>query len=395
MSSQDKTFLSRVFKEIVFAHNNHKRYVISQGGSSSTKTFSALQFLVRMADVANIKIDVVGQSVPHLRDGVLTDMPFVCQSLGLDFHNNFNKSEKIYKGSMGKINFISIDKLGKAHGGRRDILFLNEANYIAYPIVEQLLIRTRDFIIIDYNPTCEFWAQTKLMAEEKEDVHFIQSTYKDNERLEPAIIKAIENKIGNKNFWRVYGLGELGYAEGLVFTDWKVEDFDKESFAVYRHGVDWGFSSDPFTYNRYAIDSKRKKIYVCDEIHGLGWLNSKTAPMVSAMAGKDIVWCDCAEPKSIAEFKKLGINARGAKKGQGSIESGLKWLQEYEIIVHPTCIYTAKELGAYRYKEDKKGGFLPQVEDANNHHIDDMRYAFESDMGRVKTKILVSERFIY
>ena len=178
------------------------------------------------------------------------------------------------------------------------------------------------------------------------------------------------------------------------FNNWETKDFDKESFAEYRHGVDWGFSQDPFTYNRLAISSSRKEIYICDELHGAGWLNSKTAPMVHQMADRDVVWCDSAEPKSVAEFKSLGVNAKSVKKGQGSIESGIKHIQEYKVIIHPSCVETIKEFQTYRWKEDKLGEFLPKPEDANNHHIDGIRYALENDMKYNKTRILLEERFL-
>jgi phage terminase large subunit len=383
-------FLSRVFHEITQAYNEEKRYVISQGGTSSTKTFSTLQFLTEMSRKYDLKIDIVGQSVPHLKDGVLTDMNNVCKDFGINFDLNYNKSDKVFKSGVGSMNFLSIDKLGKAHGGRRDILFINEANYIPWKIAEQLMIRTRDFVIIDYNPTSEFWAQTEILKNEESKTHFIQSTYRDNAMLEQAIIDSIEAKRHNKNFWRVYGEGELGFAEGLVFENWEVKDFDKEAFAEYRHGVDWGFSQDPFAYVRLAIDKKKKEIWICDEIYKVGLLNSASAPLVKPYSKYDIVYCDSAEPKSVAEYRTLGINAKSADKGQGSIETGIKFLQDYKIYIHPTCRNITQEFQTYRWVEDKKTGmFLPKPEDANNHAIDAIRYAVCKDSAhKKKTRII-------
>ena len=376
-------YLSRVFHENQKALVNGKRYIINQGGTSSTKTFSQLQLLVNIARKKHWKVDVIGQSVPQLKDGVLTDMIHVCEGFGIIFDEHYNKSDKIFHTGIGHINFMSVDKIGKAHGGRRDILFINEANHIPWAIVEQMMIRTRIAVFIDFNPTSEFWVHSQLLKLYPEDCIIIKSTYLDNARLEPAIVKAIESRKGNNNFWRVYGLGEMGRAEGLIFDGFETGAiFDKEQFSQYRHGLDWGFSMDPFAYNRIAIDNKNMKIYICDEVHGKNLQNTETAPMVSAIAKNEPVFCDSSEPKSVAEFRSLGVNAYGAKKGQGSVESGIKFLQRYKIIIHQDCPHTADEFCNYSWKMNRATGDPLNIpDDSFNHHIDGIRYSTENDQG--------------
>jgi phage terminase large subunit len=370
-----------VFDRNYSEYKKGTRYIINQGGTSSTKTFSTLQLLVAICLKYNKQIDIVGLSVPHLKTGVLTDMPFVCEQFGIDFSMNYKESDRCFTAGAGKINFLAFDKLGKAHGGRRDILYMNEANHLNWNIVEQLMVRTRESVFIDYNPTNEFWVHTKLMKDEPEKACLIRSTYKDNPFLEQTIIDMIEAKKGDNNFWRVYGLGELGIAEGLVFDNFEVADFDKNRFSRYYNGIDWGFSNDPFAFVRCAVENDI--LYICDEIYQKKLLNKDSAPMVKALIGNEYVYCDSAEPKSIAEFRSLGINALECKKGAGSVESGIKHIQSYKkVVIHTDCVNTASEFRNYEWKRDKNGDYLPMPVDAFNHAIDGIRYALNDLIGQ-------------
>lgn len=160
---------SPVFDKNVEAWADDKiRYIINQGGTSSTKTFSILQLLTTAAIKHPFQIDIAGLNVPHLKSGVLNDMPAVCQQMGFNFYDYYHASDRVFKRGEGRINFIAIDKIGKAHGGRRDVLFLNEANHLPFPIAEQLMIRTRRKVLIDFNPTGAFWVHKKTLVEEPE-----------------------------------------------------------------------------------------------------------------------------------------------------------------------------------------------------------------------------------
>lgn len=383
--------LTKVFDKNVDAYKSGKRYIINQGGTSSSKTFSILQLLVSLCIKYDYKIDVVGLSVPHLKSGVLNDMPSVCEQFGINFYDNFKESDKIFSFGKGRINFLAFDKLGKAHGGRRDILYLNEANHLNYNIVEQLVIRTKQVIFIDYNPTNAFWVHTKLLKDEPLDSVLIKSTYKDNKYLGQAIINSIESRRGdgNNNFWRVYGMGELGIAEGLIFNNFEQLDFDVNRFAQYRNGIDWGFSNDPFAFVRCAIENDF--LYICREIYQKSLLNKDSAPKVKDIVNEEIVFCDSAEPKSVADFRQYGINALSAKKGAGSIESGIKFLQSFKkIYIHPNCPNIYDEFCNYQWKVDKNGDAMPQPVDAFNHGIDAIRYALERDVAHTGVKAISS-----
>lgn len=368
---------SNVFRKNKNALVDKKRFIINQGGSSSTKTFSILQILVILIQNHKVQIDVVGLNVPHLKSGVLKDMPAVCEGLGVDFYSNFAVADRILT-LKGQMNFLAFDKLGKAHGGRRDYLFLNEANHQSLNIVEQLMLRTRKVIFIDYNPTNKFWVHSNILEEQKDKSILIKSTYKDNPCLEQEIIDFIESKRGDNNFWRVYGEGEIGLAEGLVFNNFEQKLFDKEQFSVYRHGLDWGFSKDPLAYIRLAIN--RDELYICDEIYQTGLTNRQSSDIIKPKIKEDWLWCDSAEPKSIAEYQQYGINARPVKKGQGSVITGIKFLQSFKkIYIHTDCHKTYDEFCCYDWIKDKNGEQTTEPTQINNHAIDAIRYALERD----------------
>jgi len=378
---------TKVFEKNVEAYKQGYSVIVNQGGSRSSKTFSILQVLVILAMHHKKQIDIAGISVPHLKMGVLNDMPKVMEGMGLDFHDMFMATDKtISFKSGGVINFIALDKLGSAHGGARDILYVNEANHHKYPIVEQLMMRTSEMTFIDFNPTSRFWAHD-IVENKPDEAILIKSTYKDNEHLSQNIVNFIESKQGDNNFWRVYGLGEIGIAEGLIFTNWEVRDFDKTRFSQYRNGLDWGFSQDPFAYVRMAIE--QDTLYICDEIYSTGLLNKDSAPMVSAKAGREPVYCDSAEPKSIAEYKSYGVNAMSVKKGAGSIESGIKKIQSFsKVVIHGDCVNIKSEFQNYEWKKDKNGKAMAVPIDDFNHAIDAIRYGLENDMRYTNTKLI-------
>jgi len=313
--------------------------------------------------------------------GLKQNQPALFENVKFYFDNEkVAKTNKTLEMPRGTINFISVDTIGKAHGGRRDILYLNEANHLNYKIAEQLIIRTREKVFVDFNPTSRFWVHDEILNKEQKRSILIKSTYKDNPFLEKEIIRALEARKNDENFWRVYGLGETGILEGRVFTNLEISDFDKNKFDRYYNGIDWGFSTDPFAFIRAAIENDN--LYITDEIYSTNLLNKNSIPLVKGVVKNEIVTCDSSEPKSIYEFQASGINAYGAKKGKGSIEVGIKFLQSFSnIFIHKTCINAQREFFNYCFKTDLNGEIIPVPEDKNNHLIDALRYALEDVSG--------------
>ena len=197
----------------------------------------------------------------------------------------------------------------------------------------------------------------------------------------PDDIRNLENE-SDPYYYEVYTLGNWGVLGAVIFKNWRVEDFSdiETTFPSFRHGVDWGFGSDPFAYGKIHFDKTRRRLYICHEVCAVGLLNREAADTIRPYVGHDLVVCDSAEPKSIEEFRQFGINAVGAEKGKGSVEFGIKFLQGLEIIIHPRCQQAKNEFTKYKYKEDKNGNVLPIPVDKDNHIIDLVRYSLEDSM---------------
>ena len=379
---------TKTFEYNIDAYLSKKyRYIINQGGSSSSKTFSVLQLLTLIAQRKKITIDIASESVPHLKRGVLRDLPMVFEQMGLNLDAMLNKTDNYITFSNGsKINLIALDNPGKARGSRRDILFINEANLIPYETAEQLLIRTHETIFIDYNPTNAFWVHNEIIPKNVDKTLLIKTTYKDNQYLPQSEIDELESRRGdgNNNFWRVYGLGELGIAEGLVFenvTTRTITDEELERFDTVYQGIDWGYIH-PFVFIKCCYDDELKKLYVFDEIYQsrLSLQNSMELVREKQVYG-DII-ADSANPQSIGEFWDNGFSIYPANKGAGSRDFGYRWLQSLnEIVIDPVrCPNTSKEFLTMEYLKDKDGNYINDYPKVQDDAIDAIRYALERAM---------------
>jgi phage terminase large subunit len=354
-----------------------KRIRIVQGGTSSSKTFTILPFLIQYAiQTPNSEISVVSESIPHLKRGALKDFLKIMDWTNNFNHNNFNKSNLTYKFSNGSyIEFFSADQPDKLRGARRDILFINECNNVTFESYQQLSIRTKKFIYLDYNPTNEFWVHTELMNDENSD--FIILTYKDNEALDNSIVKEIERakekaKTSSywENWWKVYGLGQIGTLEGVIFNNWQTIDKIPQEARLLGYGVDFGYTNDPTAIVEiYKWNEQRIVNEIC-YLKGLS--NSQIAKYITS---KESAWCDSAEPKSIAELTSYGVRARGVTKGSDSIKFGIQVMQDQNYLVTSSSINLISELRKYAWDKDKRSGeTLNKPIDNFNHAIDALRY---------------------
>lgn len=380
--------LTKTFHKNADAYCTQKyRYIINQGGSSSSKTFSILQLLTQIATTHRLTIDIVGESVPHLKRGVLRDLPTVFEQFGLNLDLMLNRSDNFITFSNGtKINLIALDNAGKARGSRRDILFINEANLIPYATVEQLLIRTRQTIFIDYNPTQAFWVHNDIIPKNPERSILIKSTYKDNQCLTQTEIDELESRRGdgNNNFWRVYGLGELGIAEGLVFenvTPRTITDAELAQFDEIYQGIDWGYIH-PFVYAKCCYDDELKKLYVFDEVYQSRLSLQESMDLVREKQVYGDIIADSANPQSIGEFWDNGFSIFPANKGAGSRDFGYRWLQSLnEIVIDPVrCPNILQEFLTMEYLKDKDGNYINDYPKIHDDGVDALRYALERAM---------------
>lgn len=349
-----------------------KRIRVIPGGTSAGKTFGILPILIDTAiRNSRFEISVVSESIPHLRRGALKDFEKIMRATGRWVEDRFNRTLLKYNFSNGSyIEFFSADQSDKLRGARRNILYINECNNVTFDAYLQLSIRTSHQIWLDFNPSNQFWAHEELQHDE--DAEWLTLTYKDNEALSESIVKEIE-KARDKavtssywaNWWKVYGLGELGTLEGVIFNNWKIIDNVPPEARYKSTGVDFGFTNDPTT----AIDKYEwNGLPIYDEVlYQKGMLNSDIARVLKE-GNKRFVIADSAEPKSIKELQNYGLTIKGAEKGKDSINFGIQTIQSYEVFyVTARSVNLIAELRKYAWDKDKTGKTLNVPIDMYNH----------------------------
>ena len=357
-------------------HKLKKRTKIVQGGTSASKTFSILWVLSNKAmHIPNLEISVVAESIPHIRRGALRDFEKIMRWGGRYNPNSFNRSLLKYEFLNGSfIEFFSADDSSKLRGARRDILYINECNNISFQAYNELAIRTKKEVYLDFNPANEFWVHTELKDES--DADFIILTYKDNEALDESIIQQIEkNREKAKtssywaNWWKVYGEGQVGSLEGVIFSNWKTIDKLPNEARLIGIGLDFGYTNDPtaiievYNYNGKRILNELK--------YQTGMLNSDIAKV---LPNNVPIYADSAEPKSIDEIRRYGKTIKGVTKGKDSINYGIDTMQQQDYLVTKDSTNLIKELRSYIWDTDKQGVKLNKPIDHFNHAIDALRY---------------------
>lgn len=385
-----------------------KRIKVVQGGTSAGKTYAIIPILIDRACKDNLlKITVVAETLPAVKEGAMDIFKTIMMSTNRWVDSNWNASSLTYTfgGTRSRIQFKSFDTDGKAKAsGKRDILFLNEANYLHFNIADALMIRSKE-TYIDFNPDNEFWVHKEIVPQP--NAEFLLLTYEDNEGLsketfEDLIIKKtkafyninlpndelfFEGNIKNSywaNWWRVYGIGEIGSLDGTIFSSWQIIPELPNEAKYIRSGLDFGYTNDPTTLiDKYELDS----IPIYDEII---YEKELTNSMIASKAKdfKRLIIADSAEPKSIRELKTLGLRVDGAVKGNDSIVFGIQHIQQYaKFYVTARSLNLISELRKYKWKVDKSGNSMNVPIDDYNHAIDAIRYLETYGVSKPKIKV--------
>lgn len=350
-----------------------------QGGSSAGKTIATLLYLIARAqtDTTPTLTSIVAESLPHLKRGAMRDFINIMREHAYYVDDRWNRSDFTYEFETGsKIEFFGVEQPEKVKGARRDRLFVNECNNVPYEAFSQLEIRTKEFVILDWNPSEEFWFYSEILGK-RTDVEHIILTYKDNEALDARIVEALEQRKVNKSWWRVYGEGQLGEVEGRIYTGWRVLNELPHEARLERYGLDFGYTNDPTAIvGIYRYDGG----FILDEVCYQKGMSNKAIADFLKNIDRALVVADCAEPKSIDELKLYGISVIPAKKGRDSVRTGIQLVQDQRISVTASSVNLIREYKKYMWKFDNEGKPVsPNVpEKSDDHLLDAMRYGIET-----------------
>ena len=370
---------NKVFKHLC---NTDKKIVVEQGGTRSGKTYNILLWIIFEYCTRNNNkiITICRKSFPSLRATVMRDFMTILQGQNLYKEKYHNKSNSEYYLFGNLVEFISLDQPQKVRGRKRDLLFVNEGNELYYEDMQQLLFRTQDRIILDFNPSDEYhWIYDKLIT--RADCVFYKTTYLDNPFIEQTIIDEIERlKDTDEQYWQIYGLGERASSRSTIFNYTEVNQIPTEANLV-AYGMDFGYTNDPTTLvSVYTLDYN---LYVKEHLYRT---QMTTQDINIFLRDEELtsnpIYADSAEPRLIEELRRMGHNVFSSVKGKGSVNAGIDLLKRYKIHILATSTNAISEFRNYKWVEDKNGMLTNVPEDKHNHIIDPTRYATYSILSR-------------
>lgn len=383
------------------------RKKVIQGGTSAGKTYAIIPILISLAAATpKMKFTIVAETIPAVKDGAVDIFKEIMVENGRWREDGWKGNPMEYTFANGtRIQFRAFDTVGKAiAAGKRDILFINEANNIEYNIADALMIRSKH-TYMDYNPSERFWAHNEVLNEP--NAEFLSLTFRDNEGLPPETLEDLlikkdkafhlsdlddsellhENNIKSPywfNWWRVYGMGLIGSLEGVIFTNWAmIKELPPEAEFI-GHGMDFGFTNDPTTLiSLYRYDGK---IVIDERIYQRGLLNSQIIDQMRALQieNRQTIFADSAEPKTIREIEKGRFNIKPVEKGPDSIRSGIKLMMDQEFLITEQSTNTIKEFRNYIWAKNRIGELTGKPIDDFNHAIDAIRYCIMMTLGKKK-----------
>ena len=373
-----KILTTPVFQRNAWAYRGTKQIICNEGGSRSGKTYSIIQLLIGIAVNEPMKrISIVSHSLPHIKRGAYRDFRIIMESAELWDDKNWSATDFIYHFPNGSyIELFGLEDEGKARGPGRDILFVNEANLIKKPLFDQLAMRTTGKIFADWNPAdFNSWVYTMADGDNSKKIH---STYLDNiHNLSPLQVQYIESykDLSDDFMWKVYGLGLRGAAKELIYTNWKVvKELPNKGEVIY--GLDFGYTA-PCAMVRVEIYDGC--LYVEELLYRSGMTVSELGQYLKGLELRNKpVYADAAEPKSIEEIKRYGINILPAEK---DVWAGILRVKSMPLNFTSYSHNLQSEASSYKWKKDKNDNVLEEPIKINDHLLDAMRYAVFTYLG--------------
>ncbi len=374
----------KIQTNIVYKHlsSTDKKIIVEQGGTRSGKTYNIILWIVfNYCTQNNGKvITVCRKSFPSLRATVMRDFIGILQAYNVYQESNHNKSNSEYNLFGNLVEFISLDMPQKIRGRKRDLLFVNEGNELFYEDMQQLLFRTQDKIILDFNPSDEYhWIYDKLIT--RDDCAFFRTTYLDNPFIEDSIRKEIERlRDTDEQYWQIYGLGERSASRSTIFNYAEVNQIPVDANLI-AYGMDFGYTNDPTTL--VSVYTQGHNLYIKEHLYRTQMNTNDISTFLKdeKLLGNPI-YADSAEPRLIAELRRMGHNIFPSLKGKDSINAGIDLLKRYKIHILASSSNAISEFRNYKWKEDRSGALVNIPEDKHNHIIDPCRYATYSILSR-------------
>ena len=367
---------------------NKKPILVFQGGTSSSKTYSILQYFILkcMNEWENETIDILRRTGPALTRSVMKDFFDILNSLDMYDEDMHNKSSSSYRIGTNLIRFYSADEEQKMRGLRRDRVYFNEILEFKKIDVMQVMMRTHKEIYMDYNPSDEFsWIYDDVLT--RNDVTFHISTYLDNPFRTQKTTEEIERlKLIDPNMWRIYGLGQKGVAQATIFNNW---DYAERTFEQFEgqviYGMDFGFN-DPtalvrIKYHKEGIYAEQL-LYKTDLTSDMIVNELKKLEIEKKIDKYSTIYADSARPEIIEDIRKAGFNVHPVEKKKDSVLRSINFLKRHKIYLNKESLDLIKEVRGYKWKVDKNDKIIDEPVDVNNHLTDCFRYSIIAfDMG--------------
>jgi phage terminase large subunit len=366
-----------LFEDIRNELNNGVRYLFLRGSSRSGKTVAAIQtIIVEALTTPKTTITIARETQVSIKNTILIDFKEEMEKLFLWIDNRYNKVDMVYRFDNGSVvRFVGLDDTtGKLRGMRSDIVMIDEVNTVSMSSFVQLDIRCGRYLICAYNPEIptDWWG---LDYEKKENGKVLISTWRDNAFLDQRIIDSINSlKDTDHDLWLIYSESQIVPPREIVYQKPETFETEPQGIKYTYYGIDFGFSQDPTAVVEVKV--KDKELYVRELIYQGGLTNEDILHLLKNDIGlnrnHDIV-ADSAEPKSIEELKRGGLNVRGVKKGANSVLYGIQKVRQHKVFIHKDSISLQQEFTNYRYRKDRSGRVTNQTE-GDDHLLDALRY---------------------